>query len=249
MSIQVKIENNVHEVGQAVAKMVAAKINAFIPTSQKPYFVLGLPTGSTPIPTYHELIKMYQSGFLSFKSVVTFNMDEYVGLEASHPQSYHFFMNENLFNHIDIDPENIHILNGTAKELQKECADYEEKIALHGGIDLQLGGIGENGHLAFNEPYTSRTSKTHLQTLADETIQVNSRFFDKIEDVPTQALTVGLGTLMATKEIIIIATGAKKANAVQESVFGPSDESVPASLLQQHPNAIFVCDTAAAEKL
>lgn len=249
MPIEIKKAQTPIEVGLAVAQIVANRICAFKPTPQKPYFILGLPTGSTPLETYNALIKMSKKSSLSFDNVVTFNMDEYVGLDGNHPQSYRYFMDTNFFNHIKIDKDHTHVLNGLAENPVAECTAYEDLINSFGGIDLQLGGIGENSHIAFNEPGTPKDSRTHLQELTRETIEVNSRFFEHTKDVPTHALTMGLGTLLEAKEIIIIATGAKKATAVYLSATGPVTEQVPASLLQTHPRAIFFCDNEAARDL
>lgn len=220
-------------------------INTFVPTTEKPFFVLGLPTGSTPILVYKGLVAAYQKGLVSFKNVATFNMDEYVGLSADHIQSYHYFMREHLFNHVDILKENIHILDGMADNLELECGRYEEKIASFGGIDIQLAGIGENGHLAFNEPNTSFDSITHLQNLTENTIQVNSRFFETLDEVPTQALTVGLKTIFDAKKVIVMATGEKKAAAIFNATQGEVSPYCPASILQNHAQTIFVCDKQA----
>ena len=237
---------NITEASDYVVNYIIDQINSFVPTSEKPFFVLGLPTGSTPIPVYERLVEAYKKGRVSFKNVVTFNMDEYVGLDEKHPQSYHFFMFNHLFKHIDIPRNQIHILNGMVQNFEEECFSYEEKIKSFGGIDIQLGGIGENGHLAFNEPNTPFDMATHLQRLTDDTIAVNARFFDKISDVPTHALTVGLATIFSAKKIIILAFGEKKANAVYNSLKGKISPECPASMLQLHPNAEIVCDEQAA---
>lgn len=247
--MKVLILKNAEAVASFTANYVIEKINAFVPTKEKPYFVLGLPTGSTPIPVYQMLVKAYQEGEVSFKNVVTFNMDEYKGLPAEHDQSYHYFMQENLFKHIDIPSEQVHILDGMALDTKTECKNYEEKIKSFGGIDIQLAGIGENGHLAFNEPGTSFDSLTHLQKLTDDTIEVNSRFFAKKEDVPQYALTVGLKTVYDAKEVFVLATGDKKANAIYQSIRAERGEDCPASILQEHKGAFFVCDEGAAKKL
>ena len=189
--MRIIIKKDAAEVGDWVADYVIDRIKKAKPTKQKP-FVLGLPTGSSPLPVYREFIKRYKAGKVSFKNVVTFNMDEYVGLPENHKESYHYFMYDNLFNHIDIPRENINILNGNAKNLDKECIEYEKKIKRYGGIDLFLGGIGPDGHIAFNEPGSSLSSRTRIKTLSYDTILANSRFFDgDMKKVPTQALTVG----------------------------------------------------------
>ena len=202
------------------ANHVIERINAAAPTPEKP-FVLGLPTGSSPEGMYAELVKAYREGRVSFKNVLTFNMDEYVGLPEEHPESYHSFMARNLFDHIDCPKENIHILNGNAADLEAECAHYEEMIAEAGGIDLFLGGIGPDGHIAFNEPYSSLSSRTRVKTLTTDTIIANSRFFDNdVNKVPKLALTVGVGTVMDAREVMILVNGHHKARALKAAVEG-----------------------------
>lgn len=218
-------------------------------SGERPY-VLGLPTGSTPIGVYDELIKQCKAGALSFKNVVTFNMDEYVGLSANHPQSYHYFMQEHLFSHIDIQQNNVHILNGMAADLASECLSYEAAIKAAGGIDLFLGGLGSDGHIAFNEPGSSLSSITRIKTLTEETIAANARFFDGDETkVPRRALTVGVGTICAAREVVILAAGKAKAQAVQQAVEGAVSQMRPVTALQMHRDAILVCDEEAAEDL
>ena len=212
--------------------------------------MLGLPTGSTPLETYAELIRLHKGGKVSFANVVTFNMDEYVGLPEEHPESYHSFMWNNFFNHIDIRPENVNILDGNAADLESECRSYEEKISRAGGIDLFLGGIGEDGHIAFNEPYSSLSSRTRVKTLTRDTIEVNSRFFGgDLRLVPKTALTVGVGTIMDAAEVVILATGSKKANALYHGIEEGISHKWTVSALQTHRNGIIVCDQAAAGKL
>lgn len=213
-------------------------------------FVLGLPTGSTPLATYKRLVELHRAGEVSFRNVVTFNMDEYVGLAEEHPESYHTFMWQNFFQHIDIDPKNVHILNGNAEDLDAECEAYEAAIEAAGGIDLFLGGVGEDGHIAFNEPFSSLTSRTRIKTLTADTIAVNSRFFGgDISLVPTQALTVGVATILSAKTVIILATGRKKARAVRHAIEGGYNHQWTVSALQTHPRGIIVCDDAAVEEL
>ena len=213
-------------------------------------FVLGLPTGSTPLATYKRLVELHRAGEVSFRNVVTFNMDEYVGLAEEHPESYHSFMWHNVFQHIDIDPKNVHILNGNADDLDAECEAYEAAIEAAGGIDLFLGGVGEDGHIAFNEPFSSLTSRTRIKTLTADTIAVNSRFFGgDISLVPTQALTVGVATILSAKTVIILATGRKKARAVRHAIEGGYNHQWTVSALQTHPRGIIVCDDAAVEEL
>ncbi len=241
------IEDGNANVGKWAARYIAGKINSH--ESGKP-FVLGLPTGSTPLSTYAELINLYKEGKVSFKNVVTFNMDEYVGLPEEHPESYHSFMKNNFFKHIDIDPKNINILNGNAPDLQAECEGYEERIRKAGGIDLFLGGVGEDGHLAFNEPFSSLNSPTRVKTLTENTRIVNSRFFENdVNKVPKLALTVGVGTVLSAKEVLILAIGAKKARAVQQCVEGAYSHAWTITGLQVHPKGILVCDEGAAEEL
>ena len=202
--MRVIIEPDYEKLSQWAANYVVEKINAANPTAEKP-FVLGLPTGSSPIGMYQALVKANKEGRVSFKHVLTFNMDEYVNLPESHPESYHSFMANNLFNHIDCPKENIHILNGNAEDLEAECAHYEQMIQEAGGIDLFIGGIGPDGHIAFNEPGSSLTSRTRMKTLTTDTRVANSRFFGgKPENVPAHALTVGVGTVMSAKEVLIL---------------------------------------------
>ena len=247
--MRVIIEPNYDLMSQWAANYVVAKINAAKPTAEKP-FVLGLPTGSSPIGMYRGLVKAYQEGKVSFKNVLTFNMDEYVGLPEEHPESYHSFMFTNLFNHIDCPKENIHILNGNAKDLVAECAHYEQMIEEAGGIDLFLGGIGPDGHIAFNEPGSSLTSRTRQKTLTTDTIIANSRFFEgDINKVPKTALTVGVGTVMAAKEVMILVNGHAKCRALQAAVEGSVNHMWTISALQMHEHGIIVSDEEAADEL
>jgi len=229
------------------AQYIAEKINSY---KKKKPFVLGLPTGSTPLGIYKEFIKMNKEGKLSFKNVRTFNMDEYVGLTADHPQSYRYFMMENLFNHVDIDPSSINILNGMTKDIEKECKLYEEAIAKEGGIELFLGGMGSDGHIAFNEPGSSLTSRTRVKTLTAETKAANARFFEgDPEKVPGTALTVGVGTVMDAREVLIIVNGRSKARALRAVIEEGVNHIWTLSCLQMHPKAIVVCDEDATEEL
>ena len=231
------------------ADYVAAKIKAANPTPEKP-FVLGCPTGSSPIGLYKRLIELYKKGEISFENVVTFNMDEYVGLAEDHPESYHSFMWKHFFSHINIKKENIHILNGNAKDLEEECANYEKAIKDAGGIDLFLGGVGQDGHIAFNEPGSSLTSVTRKKELTSDTIIANSRFFDyDLDKVPRVALTVGVGTVMAAKEVLIVCNGHGKARALKHTVEGGVSQMWTISALQLHPHAIIVCDETATDEL
>ena len=237
------------QVSQWAARHIVDKINAFRPTAEKP-FVLGLPTGGTPQKTYKELIKLYQAGEVSFKHVVTFNMDEYVGLPKEHPESYHTFMYENFFNHVDIQPENINLLNGMAEDVDAECERYEAKIRSYGKIHLFMGGVGVDGHIAFNEPASSLSSRTRIKTLTEDTLIANSRFFDNdVNKVPKFALTVGVGTLMDAEEVLILVTGYNKALALQACVEGPVNHLWTISALQLHRRAVVVCDEPATQEL
>lgn len=231
-----------------LANYIIAKINDFGPTPSKP-FVLGLPTGSSPEGIYARLVKAYKNGKLSFANVVTFNMDEYLGLRPSHPQLYHYFMYDKLFNHVDIPKENINILNGLASNTEKECAAYEAKIKHYGRIHLFLGGLGPEGHLAFNEAGSSRNSVTRVVDLVDSTIQANCRFFDNDPaKVPKKALSVGISTILDNSdEVAIIVLGANKRFALDKTLHGPaSDPRFPSSYLRDHHNVLVVCDHAAA---
>lgn len=227
------------------AVYIARRINESGNSVEKP-FVLGLPTGSTPLGTYKELIQLYQQGKVSFKNVVTFNMDEYVGIPKDHPQSYHSFMWDNFFSHIDILPANVNILNGNAEDLKEECADYEKRIKAAGGIDLFLGGVGADGHIAFNEPGSSLASRTRDKALNQDTIVVNSRFFDNdVTKVPKTALTVGVGTVMDSREVLILVTGHNKSRALHKAVEGCVNHMWTISALQLHPHGLIVCDESA----
>jgi glucosamine-6-phosphate deaminase len=228
---------------------IAAKIRKAAPTADKP-FVLGLPTGSSPLGTYKRLIELNRAGTVSFRHVVTFNMDEYAGLPKEHPESYHSFMWHNFFSHIDIQPEQVHILNGNAPDPEAECAAYEAGIAAAGGIDLFLGGVGPDGHIAFNEPGSSLASRTRVKTLTEDTIVANSRFFDHdASRVPKTALTVGVATVLGAKEVLIAVNGRGKARALQQAIEGAVSQMWTITALQLHPKAIIVCDEEACDEL
>ncbi len=245
--MRVVIQDDYSKMCKWAADYIAAKINAH--PQDKP-FVLGLPTGSSPVGVYKELIKKNQAGEVSFENVVTFNMDEYLGLPREHDQSYWHFMHENLFDHIKIPAENVNILNGMAEDPEAECRRYEEKIASYGGVDLFLGGIGVDGHLAFNEPYTSLNSRTGVRDLTADTRIVNSRFFgNDPEQVPAQALSVGVGTVMDSKEVLILISGHNKARALAASVEGGVSHKWTCSALQLHKAAIIACDEPACGEL
>ncbi|KAI1321644.1 Glucosamine-6-phosphate isomerase 2 [Mortierella claussenii] len=243
------IRKDFEAVSYHVAKYVKERIKEFAPTATKP-FVLGLPTGSSPIGVYRNLVKFHQAGELSFQHIITFNMDEYVGLPRDHPESYHSFMWSNLFKHVDILPENVHILDGNAGDLDLECQRYEEKIAAVGGIELFLGGIGPDGHIAFNEPGSSLNSRTRVKTLAYDTIVANARFFDNdITKVPNLALTVGVATVMDAREVCIIITGAHKALALAKCIEEGVNHMWTVSAIQLHPRGMIVCDEDATLEL
>jgi glucosamine-6-phosphate deaminase len=232
-----------------VADYIATKINQFSPTAERP-FVLGLPTGSTPLGIYEKLIGLYEEGKVTFRHVVTFNMDEYVGIPKNHTQSYYSFMWDNFFAHIDILPENTNILNGNAPDLEAECEAYEAKIKAVGGIHMFLGGIGADGHIAFNEPGSSLQSRTRMKTLTQDTIIANSRFFDNdVNLVPKTALTVGVGTVMDAKEVLIIVNGHNKAQALHQAVEGSVNHLWTITALQLHPKGIIVCDESSTTEL
>ncbi|MFH1958429.1 MAG: glucosamine-6-phosphate deaminase [bacterium] len=231
------------QMSRASAELFAQRIR------NNPKIVLGLATGGTPERMYAELVRLHREEGLDFSQVVTYNLDEYLGIPGTHDQSYRYFMNKNLFDHINIAKENTHVLNGLAADVAKECADYETAIKNAGGIDLQLLGIGSNGHIAFNEPGSPADSRTGVVDLTENTIKDNARFFENADDVPKQALSMGNGTIMEAKEIVLIADKESKAAAIFRSVEGPVTEEVPASILQKHPDCTFIIDRAAAGKL
>jgi len=243
------IQPNYESLSKWAAYYVASKIIKANPSENKP-FVLGLPTGSSPIGMYKNLVELNNKKVISFKHVITFNMDEYVGLPENHPESYHSFMWNNLFNHIDIKKNNVHILNGNAPDLEEECIQYEQKIRQAGGIHLFIGGMGVDGHIAFNEPGSSLNSDTRVKTLTTDTIIVNSRFFDNdVNKVPKTALTVGVGTIMRANEVLILANGLAKSQALAEAVEGAISQKWTITALQQHNKGIIVCDEDATNEL
>ena len=211
----------------------------------KPDCVLGLATGSTPIGAYKRLIEGYEAGDLDFSQVKTYNLDEYRGLPGDHDQSYRYFMNTNLFDHVNIDKANTHVPDGLAEDYEAACAAYDEAVAAAGNQDLQLLGIGNNGHIGFNEPGDAFVRGTHCVDLTESTIQANSRLFDSIDDVPRQAFTMGIGTIMAARTILVMANGEVKAQAVHDMIYGPITPACQASILQLHPNVVLVADEAA----
>lgn len=227
------------DMSRKAGNIIAAQVVA------KPDCVLGLATGTSPLGAYRRLIEGYEAGDLDFSQVRTYNLDEYRGLPSTHVQSYHYFMKVNLFDHVNIDRANTHVPDGLAQDYEAACAAYDEAVAAAGGQDLQLLGIGNNGHIGFNEPGDSFVRGTHCVDLTESTIQANSRLFDSVDDVPRQAYTMGIGTIMAARTILVIASGEVKAQAVHDMVYGPIAPSCQASILQLHPNAIVVADEAA----
>lgn len=247
--MRIIIQPTAEAMSEWAATYIINKINKFKKSNKKP-FVLGLPTGSTPIGTYQKLVQFYKQGKVSFKDVITFNMDEYIGLPEAHPESYHYFMRHHLFQHIDIPAGNINILNGQAADLEQECKQYEERIRSVGGIHLFMGGIGADGHLAFNEPGSSLTSRTRIKTLTYDTIESNSRFFENdVNKVPKTALTVGVGTIMDAEEVMILISGYSKARALRQCVEEGVNHFWTVSMLQLHKHGIIVCDEDATMEL
>lgn len=248
-SMKLVIRENSSKGSIWAAHYIAKRINEKAALTDKP-FVIGLCTGSTPIETYAELIRMVKAGEVSFKNVISFNMDEYVGLPESHPESYHSFMHKYLFDQIDEPAENIHILNGNAEDVNAECEAYEKAIVDAGGFDLFLGGVGEDGHIAFNEPFSSLQSRTREVVLTYDTRVVNSRFFNNdVNQVPKSALTVGVATVLSAKEVVILAFGSKKARAIKDAVEGPYTHYCTLSGLQAHPAGTIVCDELSVGEL
>ncbi|MEM2936101.1 MAG: glucosamine-6-phosphate deaminase [Candidatus Bathyarchaeia archaeon] len=241
--MRVIIVKDYDEMSREAARIIAKQVRT------KPNSVLGLATGGTPVGTYKELVRMHREEGLDFSKVTTFNLDEYYGLGPDHPQSYHYYMFENLFNHVNVDPKRVHIPDGLAKDIKAFCQEYEEKIKKAGGIDLQLLGIGRDGHIAFNEPGSSLASRTGIVALAEETIKDNARFFEREEDVPRYALSMGCGTILEAKKLLLLANGAGKADAVAAFIEGPITSQITASILQMHPDATVILDEAAASKL
>lgn len=241
--LTLKIVADYAELSRAAARLVAHQILL------KEDAVLGLPTGETPLGLYRELVRLSKEGLLSLSKVTTFNLDEYVGLPPSHPQSFHYYMQVHLFSHLAIPPEQIHIPDGTAADLEGECQRYEEEIARHGGIDLMILGIGPNGHIGFNEPGSDWGRLTGVVQLSEETRRREARRFGGLELVPTQAITMGIKTIMNARKILLLASGQEKALAVKEAIQGPITPAVPASVLQLHPGVTVILDRAAGSLL
>jgi glucosamine-6-phosphate deaminase len=242
-NVEVIIAKSYEEMSRAAAREVADVLNA------KPNAVLGLATGSTPLGLYQELARLYKAGQLALSHVSTFNLDEYVGLPITHPQSYYHFMHENFFKHVNIPAQNIHIPSGTTTNYRAFCEWYEQRIRDAGGIDLQILGIGSDGHIGFNEPGSSLSSRTRLKTLAEQTIDDNARFFEDRKDVPIYAITMGVGTILEARNCILLASGANKAAAIAAAIEGPVTGMITASALQLHPEVTAFVDTAAAAGL
>ncbi|KRQ86457.1 Glucosamine-6-phosphate deaminase 1 [Caloramator mitchellensis] len=238
--MRILIEENYEAMSKKAALMVAGQILL------KPNSVLGLATGSTPLYMYRELVRMHREEDLDFSSITTFNLDEYVGLNQDNINSYHYYMFDNLFNHVNIKKENIFIPDGMAENLYEECKRYEKLIKDRGGIDLQILGIGKNGHIGFNEPDLKFEATTHVVELDDETIKANSRFFSSIDEVPRRAISMGIKTIMHSRKIILLASGEEKAEAVKKAIFGPIIPGLPASVLQLHPDVTIILDREAA---
>ena len=234
---------NYEEVSKKAAQMILSQVTL------KPNSVLGLATGSTPIGMYENLVKLNKNGDIDFSEVRTFNLDEYYKLPKESDQSYHYFMYKNLFDHININPENIHIPNGMTADVDAECERYDELIKEAGGVDIQVLGIGNNAHIGFNEPTINFEKGTHLVELEESTIEANSRFFDNIEDVPKKAITMGVGSIFKSKKIMLIATGENKAEAIYNTVYGKVVPEVPASILQFHSDIVLILDKKAAKLL
>lgn len=241
--MEVIIVPDYEKVGKISADIIATAI------LHKPDLVIGLATGTTPLATYAELVRKHKEGGLDFSKVATFNLDEYLGLAMTHPQSYYYFMWENLFKHVNINPENIHVPSGQILDHEKFCAGYEQEILEYGGIDLQLLGIGRDGHIGFNEPGSSLGSRTRLKTLTRETIEDNARLFDDPDEVPRFAVTMGVGTVLDAASVVLIANGDAKAQAIVDMIEGPVSSQCTASAMQMHPDTTVVIDEAAAAKL
>lgn len=242
-SVEIRIASDADTASKNVAEEFAKALQL------KPSIVLGLATGGTPVGVYQQLVSLYQAGKISFQQCTTFNLDEYVGLGPDHPQSYRYFMQTNLFDHIDIAAGQTFVPDGVSNSIQDSCADYEEKIQSFGGIDLQLLGIGENGHIAFNEPGSDSNGRTNVVDLTENTISANSRFFESIEEVPRQAVTMGIGTILESKRIILMATGRNKAEAIARALEKEPGDDSPASFLTTRENITFVLDQDAASRL
>lgn len=241
--MEVIIQPSAEETSVYAAKVIARLLR------EKPHAVLGLATGSTPLKLYKELIRLHREEGLDFSRATTFNLDEYVGLGPDHPGSYRHFMQENFFQHVNVPSHHVHVPDGLTEDVPSYCRHYEEQIAVAGGLDIQILGIGTDGHIGFNEPSSSLTSRTRIKTLTERTRSDNAPFFDKPEDVPHHVITMGIGTIMESRQVILLAFGDKKADAVAATVEGPIAARVPASILQMHQQATILLDEPAASKL
>ncbi|WP_077367040.1 glucosamine-6-phosphate deaminase [Anaerosalibacter sp. Marseille-P3206] len=240
--MKIIIKKDYEELSKVAASIIGDELKS------NPNMVLGLATGSTPIGTYNELIRMHKEEALDFSKVVTFNLDEYLNIPYSNPNSYHYFMEDNLFKHINVKAENIHIPDGNAENVEKFCIEYDKKIEETGGIDLQILGIGENGHIAFNEPAPTLPLETNITELTESTINANSRFFDSIDEVPKKAITMGIGSIMKSKKILLLANGEKKADIIAKILKNKVVTThIPASLLLLHPDVTIIMDEDAAK--
>ena len=227
------------DMSRKAARIIAAQVQL------KPQCVLGLATGSTPVGTYKELIRFHLEEELDFSKVTTVNLDEYYGLGPEHEQSYRYFMQHNLFNYVNIPPENTHVPDGLTRDVARTCAEYDNLVASLGGTDIQLVGIGDNGHIAFNEPHSYFIAQTHMVDLNEETIKANARFFESETEVPRKAITMGMRSILSAKLILLLASGPKKAEAIAHMINGPVDPQLPASILQLHPNVMVFADKEA----
>lgn len=241
--MKIQILEDYESMSVEAARMVASRIK------ENPQLVLGLATGSTPVGMYEELVKLYEAHQVSFKEVTTFNLDEYYPIDRNHPNSYYSYMQEHLWSKVDLKKENVHIPDSKPEDPLKACRQYEEKIAARGGIDFQVLGIGPNGHIGFNEPGEYLQAQTHLVNLTEETIKANSRFFKSMEEVPKQAITMGIGTIMKAKEILLLVSGEHKAEIIKKALQGPITTQIPASILQAHPRVTVLLDKEAGKLL
>lgn len=239
--MKIIITKDYAELSKAAARLIASQITL------NPRSVLGLATGSTPIGMYKELVAMYTRGEITFKEVISFNLDEYVGLEPTNEQSYRYFMNKNLFDHIDIKEENIHIPSGISDDIEAECKNYDYNIEMYNGISMQILGIGRNGHIGFNEPDVKFEGKTHLVDLDEDTIKANARFFDDIDSVPRQAISLGMKNIMQSRRIVLMASGIEKAETIKNMIYGNITPMLPASVLQLHPDVTVIVDEEAGK--
>lgn len=242
-NLKIYVESNYEGMSKKAANLLASQIHL------NPYSIIGLATGGTPVGMYKELIRMHKEEGLNFTEVITFNLDEYYPISTDNSQSYYYYMMDNLFNHINVDKNNVHIPNGMAEDVHLECESYEKMIKVAGGIDFQVLGIGPNGHIGFNEPDDKFEKNTHLVHLDEETIKANSRFFDSIDKVPKTAISMGIKTIMSAKKILLVANGKNKAEIIKKAIFGDITPDVPASVLQLHPDVTFVLDKEASAEI